>query len=265
MEHKKNLKEKKKKLFKYLAYFLGLILVFLLWEVIALSTNELFLPEFGKTVVKMFTLFSKESTYLAILNSLLRLIIAFVIGGLLGIILGIIAGYYDFIAKVLQPLISVLKAFPTIALILLLISYVPYSQLYVVGLVIFPLVYQSTLEGSSYYYSIYENDIMLNGKNRIRNITHIIFPLSIDYILLGLIQALGLGLKVEIMSEVFAYRANFYGLGKNIYLSYQNVDYETMMANVLISLIIAIIFDFIALAIKGGLEKKIGISKDKRL
>lgn len=257
-------KEKVKAFFKnkFVLFFLGLLLVIVLWEIIAFSTGLLFLPEFFSCVGKAFSLLGEARTYEAIGYTLLRFFLALLGSTILGVFLGTLAGYYEPMAKIMMPLITFLRAFPTVALILLLIVYVPMVSVWVVGFVLFPVIYQAAMEGASKAFSDFEMIIRLKGKSHLSNITKVILPLSMDYILLGVIQSVGLGMKVEIMSETFSMSSKATGLGQMIMASYQNVDYTRLMALVLISLLLVLILDLAMKGTKEVIEIKIGISKE---
>ncbi len=236
--------EENKKQLKNIVYgILGVLLLIVLWEVISFSTNHLFLPEFFICLGKAFSLFGNAFTMVSLGYSILRMLISVCISAVLGIILGVVAGYYDGLAKILSPLIVVLRSIPTIALVLLLIVYVPNFSIYVVSLVAFPIIYEAVLEGSRGVYAQYENDFLLFGKHYLSNLVRVVFPLCSGYIFLGLIQGVGLGLKVEIMAEIISQKSNFMGIGPLIQQAYIDVDYKLMMSYVLLILIVSFIFD----------------------
>jgi ABC-type nitrate/sulfonate/bicarbonate transport system permease component len=112
-------------------------------------------------------------------------------------------------------------------------------------------------------YQQYEYDLLLKGKNHLSNITKIILPLSSSYILLGFMQAMGLGIKVEIMSETFAYSSTYQGLGKTIYMYYQNVEYKEMMSYVLLAVLVSLILDGILLGVQRKVEKETGVTREE--
>jgi NitT/TauT family transport system permease protein len=246
-------------------FFLAGILLFIgLWEIIAFGTGQTFFPEFFGCIANMFTLLGQAKTAVALGWTFLRCLASLALSGVLGIVLGVLNGYYGFLGKILAPVISILRSVPTIAVLLLLVVYVPNFWLFVTSLVLFPVIYQASYEGASKNYQQYENELLLKGKNHLSNITMVIFPLSLNYILLGLVQALGMSIKVEIMSETFAYSSTFQGIGKEIYLCYTVVDYEKMMAYVLMTVILSLVLDGILITIKGRVESKLGLTKEER-
>lgn len=265
--NKKNdpLKNNNKRL-KYVIYtILGVILVIAIWEIISFSTNHLFLPEFFNCFGNAFRLLGDQSVLTGLGYSTLRIVISTLVSSVIGITLGIFAGYYDGLARILSPLMTVLRSFPTIALSLLLIIYVKNFSLYVVSIVMLPLIYETTLQGSRSAYSTFERDFLLEGKRHVfTNITKVILPLSVGYIFVGLFEAVGFGIKAEVMAEVFAYDSNFKGMGPLINFAYSNGDYLSLMSLVIIILLIALILDLILRFGSKKLEKKLGISVEKK-
>jgi len=249
-----------KRLFGPITFLMGLLFVIALWELIAYLTGYKFLPEFFHALSLSFGLLGEGSTWSALGWSALRLLVSLTVSSLIGMALGLLAGYYEWLGRFLSPIMTVLKAFPTVALILLLVIYVPHSSLYVVGVVLLPVAYQAAAEGSSSVYSRFERQILLEGRGNVRNLTRIILPLSSDYLLLGFIQSLGLGIKVEVMAETFAYGSNYQGIGKSIYLAYQTVEYDRLMAYVLLILAVAILVDISVMSLKKSLKRKIGLN-----
>ena len=255
----------KNKKYKSIVYtFLGILLCFLLWESIAFLTKESFIPEFFKTFINLFALLGEKKTLLSLGYTLLRLVISFFISAVLGTVLGILSGYYSPLGKILAPLMTILKSVPTIALAMLLVIYVPNFSLYVTSIVLFPLIYQASYDGSEKTYSIYEYELILKGRRHLSNITRVILPLSMDYILLGFFQAFSLGMKVEVMAETFGYKSDFYGLGKALSQSFSDVDYLKMMSYVLLIIIVSLLLDFLLLTCKKAILKKLGLDKEKK-
>lgn len=240
---------------------LGIALVILMWEIISYTTNANFFPEFFVTLSHALILLSDRLTLVSLGWTFLRLILSFLISAVLGTALGILAGYYPRLKYLLSPLITVLRALPTIAVAMVLIVYVPNFSLYITSMVMTPIIYQASLEGSEKNYHQYEYVLLLKGRNHFSNITHIIFPLSLNYILLGFLQALGLGMKVEVMSETLAYKSTFYGIGKMITQAYNNSEFFQLMSLVLLLLILSLILECLIATMKRWTEKKVGLQR----
>ena len=236
---------------------LGVLFVILLWEIIAYATSQTFLKDFFLTCKESILLLGKSDTYLNLGFTLLRLLISFVISFVLGTTLGILGGYYPQVEHFLSPLISVMKSFPTIALALLTVVFLPNFSLVVTSFALFPLLYLASLEGSKKTYQQYENIIRMKGRKHFSNITSVILPLSSNYLLLGALQSLTFGFKVEIMAETLSYRSTFLGVGRMIYLCYSSVDYLSLMAWVLLVLILSLVIDVLLSYVKNKIESAV--------
>lgn len=222
-------------------------------------TSHLFWPEFFEVFFNSFRLLGTSSTLKSLGFSILRLLISLAISSFLGLLLGLIAGILNPFGQFLMPMISVLKSFPTIALILLLAVYVPHFSYYVVSLVLFPIIFQASYEGARKKYLEFHDDLSVNGSSFLTTSFRVVLPTSLPHFFLGLLQALGLGIKVEITAEIFAYRSDYYGLGKLIYLSSTDLDYLSMMSYVILALEISLIFDLLLLLAKKKTEGKLGL------
>lgn len=243
---------------RILFILLGLLFVALLWEIIAFSTGGVFLPELTKTFLTLFTLFQQASTWQSLGLTMGRILLTFVVSGIFGIALGQLAGYFPKLSYFLSPLITILRAMPTIALVLLLVVYVPAFSYYVVFLVLFPVFYLASLEGASSFQREYGMVLRQEGKRRwFHNIWKLSLPLSHHHLFLGAIQAAGMAFKIEILAETFARTTSFHGIGYEIYFSYTQVDYERMMAFVLLILFLSLIIDGILYLLKYLISKRL--------
>ena len=105
------MKDNFQKQFKNIVYvILGIMLLIVLWEVVSFSTDHLFLPEFFMCLGKTFSLFGNAFIMVSLGYTILRMLISVLISSLLAIVLGIIAGYYDPLAHILFPLITILTS-----------------------------------------------------------------------------------------------------------------------------------------------------------
>ena len=98
---------------------LAIILVwFVAYKIIGVT---LIIPSPLESLKKFISFFKNGNFYLSILNTLLRSFYAFIISFLLAILMAILAYKYLIIRKLLNPLTSIVKAIPTMAIILILI------------------------------------------------------------------------------------------------------------------------------------------------
>ena len=77
------------------------------------------------------------------------------------------------------------------------------------------------------------------------------------YIYLGIVQSIGLSMKVEIMSEIVIGSQSIIGLGHFVYLAYAiNADFIELFGLVFITLMAFAIIDFFLYKIKKYLKKE---------
>lgn len=226
---------------KIILLIAGIGFVFALWWFLSFIVNSTLLPGPLRTFEELGTLLTKQSTYLAVGGTLLRLGLAFLISFLTAFILGIISGLFKPLKVFLSPLIIVLKTIPTAALILIMICLLLPKQalLIVVFLVMFPILYESVVSGIE---NIDESVLMalrIDGKPYgLRSIFKVIIPMSGPYIILGVIQSIGLGMKVSIMAEVLVGNPRIPGLGIILHDGYQYAYMPQVFAVALIAIVL---------------------------
>lgn len=211
---------------KYTLTVIGIGLFFLLWYILYIATgkNIYIFPDPGSVLLESFSYFTRPYLYKCIWGSLYRMIIGFSIASILGIILGMIVGNHTKIKYVFNPTMIALRSVPTAALVFLLLMLVGYnnSSMYIVGVIVFPMVYEATVSG---YRNIDDKILMamrVDSNNKFMNNFRIKLPLSMPYIAVGLVSSFALSFKIEIMAEVLTSSSNSYGLGRAIAVSFNN-------------------------------------------
>lgn len=232
--------------YKTKALFLcgGIIFVIFLWWILSAFYNSILIPSPLKTIVRTGEYLISMETYQYIWGTLTRLLIGFSLSFLFGCILGFFGGMSKKVELFLKPLIVTLRTLPTAAVILTFIALfsskkAPY---YIVFLVVFPLAYEAMVSGIRNISMRYLDPLRLEGLYSPLSIKKIIIPLTSPYLFLGLFQALGLAMKVEIMAEILSGDAKMYGLGFAIkresdLMKMTNVFAISLITIILISLI----------------------------
>jgi len=219
----------------------GIVFVFALWWFLSFIINSTLFPGPLRTFEELGTLLAKQSTYLAVGGTLLRLGLAFLISFLAAFILGTISGLFKPLKVFLSPLIIVLKTIPTAALILIMICLLLPKQalLIVVFLVMFPILYESVVSGIENIDDSVLMALRIDAKvYGLKSIFKVIIPMSSPYILLGIIQSIGLGMKVSIMAEVLVGNPRIPGLGIILHDGYQYAYMPQVFAVALIAIVL---------------------------
>lgn len=228
---KNNNKSKNLNCLYILIGFLGLLVI---WEISSLITNKQnVFPDVFATFSRLFLILGDFSTYKAIFTSLGIILLTLLGSLILAIIFGTLSGLFNPINKILTPLITFMKVIPTACIVILLIVFVKsfYSTIIVIFLVVFPILYESIVNGIKNIDESIINSLRLEGLRTWNSISKVIIPSILPYLYVGIVSSFGLGMKVEIMSEIIVGSSSIAGLGHLIYLSYAiNADYVELFA-----------------------------------
>lgn len=227
---------------------LGVILVFLIWWILALIINKTLFPGPIKTFIVLGELLGKAHTWKAIGGTLYRLIVAFALSFLAALIIGVFGGLSSTFRRILNPLVVVLRTIPTAAVIFVLIILTkPTNGLLIIDfLLMFPILYEAVVSGVKNIDKTLLDALKLDSGERTGNaLTKVVIPMAWPYILLGIVQSLGLGMKVSIMSEVLCGDDRIPGLGRMINQAYQETNVPVIFAITVISIVLIAILDLL--------------------
>lgn len=249
----------KKTILNALYILLGIVFILVLWWIISLSLKTTLVPSPFDTFIHLGNMLLDSYLWEGIGGSLYRLLISFIISFLCALLLGIIAGLCKPVYTFLKPLILVLRTLPTAAIIFILIVLTKplFALFIIVFLLIFPILYEAVSSGIRNIDENIMDSLRLDGgKTNIRSIFQVIIPLSYPYISLGIVQALGLGMKVSIMAEVLCGDNFIPGLGRIIYYANQTSDMKTILSVSIVAIILIGSVDIILNILKRKIKNK---------
>ena len=247
--------ENKYKIFIYTT--LGILGDFLIWYLISLALNttlfpgpEVVLPNFAK-------LFTLSETYASIGGTLLRLLISLALSLFIGLLFGVLGGVFERFRIFFRPFVTLLRTIPTAAVTFILIVLLKpmFATVVVTFLITFPIIYETVVSGFLSVDREIKDAMKADGAKTFKSIFKVYLPLSKDYILLGLAQILGLGMKVSIMAEILAGSDSLPGLGREIYYSSLIGDVTSILSYSLIAIIIIGLTDIALHFAKKNLKK----------
>lgn len=216
-----------------------------MWYVAALLVNARhLLPTPKDTLFALFDLFGMSKFYTVVLFTLLRVISGLVIGIMVGVFLAILCHKFSTLKLFLSPAISVIRATPVAAFIVLLWVLVKGNGLTIIVafLMVMPIVWQNTLDGfESIPKDLIEvaNVFGLSFKKRMRVL---IFPILKSFIFPAIITSVGLAWKSEIAAEIIAYTKDSIGM----YINDAKVPYQqapTIFAWTAVIITLSILFE----------------------
>lgn len=221
-----------------------------LWEMTAIIADKDYLPSVGDTFVATIDLivgkgaYSSVEFYRAFFGTLLRSIIAFAISFVLAFLVAFAAYKSEKAKRAIKPLIVIIRALPTIAVVLLLVLWTnsQVAPVIVTFLVVFPTLYNNL------YAALCGIDKDLNemckvfgveGKKRLKKV---VFPQIAPEFISAAGAGLTLNLKLMVAAEVIAQTTHCMGyLLKNTKAYF---EYPTMLALVLVTVITGLIIEW---------------------
>ena len=232
---------------------IGIGLVFLIWWILSLIVSYNLFPNPGETFISFGELFITVRLWEAIGSSLLRLLIALLICFIFSMVLGIFSGLIDPLYRILKPLVITLRTLPVAAIMFALIVFLKpnYSLFIISNLMMFPLMYEAIVSAvRNIDQGIYDSIKLDNSLVHPRSITKVIIPSAKEGIILGIVQSMGLGMKVMIMAEALIGSNATKGIGNLIYNYYIDLQMSYVFALALYAIILIGIMDIIVNIIK---------------
>jgi len=159
------------------------------------------------------------SFWISIFSTLWRVALAFLFSFVFGFVLAILAAYKNAFRDFVSPIVTVLRALPTLgAVFFLLIFIVSFNTVAIViaFLMVFPFVYENL------YYAVKETDVELLQMARVhkipfsRQVAKIYGLHMMPYIFSNFIAGIGMSLKVVIAAEIITLSPLGLSLGNQI-------------------------------------------------
>ena len=230
---------------KKIELIVGIVFLLLVWQLIASGVgNYNIFPTPWAVLLAFKRVISKSSFVLTVLLTLLRVVISLIISFALAVVLGLLSVGNKYIKAALSPLVSIMKATPTIAITVQLIIWLgPYQAPSAVGfIIIFPILYSAVLEGvSNVDPEILEMADLYNIPNHLR-IKKIYIPSVISYLSAALAGAVGLSMKVIISAEYIS--TTKYSLGNGIYYGFAYFNMDEVWAWAAVAIITSAILEY---------------------
>ena len=209
-------------LLKYLAVFLICIGA---WQIFALIVdNGYFLPTVPDTFIALIHLFTMKGFILLLLKSILRVAIGLFLGITLGVLLATLCKVFPISKTLISPIISVMKATPIAAIILILwFTFTDFSlAIFVVILMVTPVIWQNVYDGFESISSEMIEVCEVYELSKIKRIRLLIIPCVLRYLIPAVITSIGLAWKAEIAAEIMTYS----NIGRSIQ-DFKTLFYDT--------------------------------------
>ena len=224
-------------------YVLGILFIFVLWELLSIiSDNDFVVPSVELTFDALGKILIDKNTYTILASTLLRLVISISVCFVLGVVLAVLSNLSNHFKSFIKPIVVLLKTLPMAAVIIMLLVMVgrSYSPYFIIGVVVFPLIYEATLNGLEGIDKDIKDEVKLLSGNNFQVFKSIYIPLTLPHILTSLIQSVGLGLKVLVMAEFIAETKNSIGEAIRFYKNEATTEYVFAWSIILIIFVLLV-------------------------
>ena len=254
----KNTKLKNRYYFLY--EWLGILAIFLIWLVSStIANNSYVIPSIPDTFNAFIELIGENSTYTAFGYTFYRTIVAILISIILGIFLGLLSGLFLGSRKFLKSFINLMRFVPVpcfIFIIFGLIYNLEIGSILISFIVIFPLIYESIVGGIINIDDDIKLSLRLEGLYNFNSIFKVILPLTFPYLNVAIINSIGIGIKISVMSEIILGSSRIWGIGRLIYVANSTGNFPMLFAIIFIIIIIFVIIDSVLVIFKRKIDDK---------
>ena len=246
---------KLKKVLNLIMPFIAIGCVLLVWSIAALSIDsEYILPTVTETLEEFIALFVNAKFYLALFSTMLRSLIAFLVSFMFAFPLAIITVKLSLADKFIDTLISVIRALPTIAIVLILLFWTTskVAPVIVTTLVVMPTCYTQIVNAFKALDKTVAEAGRVDGADEFQVFKFIELPQIAYALFITIGSGISLSFKLMVAAEVIAQTANSIGFMLNTSKAYFEIS--QMLALVCVSVIFGVVVEFIF----NYLSKKVG-------
>ena len=214
------------------------------WIAAAVKGNELILPTPSQTVNALGTMLVGRAFWRAFGGTLLRTVIAFAVSLAVATVLAVAARLWTPVRRFLAPVVSVLRALPTVAVVLLLVvwSSPRVAPVIVDALVIMPVLQAAILAAID---GVDPDLIEMSRVYRVplaRKLCSLYLPSIVPAVMPQIASTLSLSVKLMVASEVLA--ATAHSLGGQMQQMAAYWETAKLFAYTLVAVIVSLVLEY---------------------
>ncbi len=238
------MKVKRTKTLNLVLSLISLAFIVAVWAITAEAMGkEYILPTLSNTIKSLIQLFGQLKFYYALLGTVLRTLIAFISSYTLAFVLAVLSVKSKCFSRLASPIIAVLRALPTVAVVLLLLVWTSskIAPIIVTALVILPTAYSHL---KSAFESLDKSVIeagRVDGADELRVLKHVELPLIVPTALVEAGSCFSLNFKLMVAAEVLS--ATSRSLGNLMNLASVTSEMAQLLALVIVSVVMGIIIE----------------------
>lgn len=226
-----------KKILGYLLYpMIILAALFAVWAIVAAVVDNYFLfPTIGATFQALGASLTDGAFWAAVGGTIGRTLLAFIIAAICALTLAVCSVFFRPVRKILTPLVAIMRALPTLAVVLILAVWMSPQAvpLVVVLLVTFPVLYSGLLGAFDHVDRGLIEMSKVYGVSKKHMATKLVIPNVLPGVLPLIGSTLSLSVKLMVAAEIMSDTAHSIGAlmkGANIFFNMGQMFALTLVA-----------------------------------
>lgn len=236
----------KKALFDALYILAAVAVIFGVWAVAAArSESELIVPKIGSVFSAFGDVIKTEVFWTSLGGTALRCIIGYAVSVALFFVAYSLAVSFESFARIISPIISVLRSLPAVAVTLILVLSVggSYTPIVLGVLVIFPILYSTAMSRTATVPTELKEICDIVGANKLRKLTAVWLPCLAGGLPESLASAFSYNVKAVVGAEILAQSAR--SLGMLMSLSQTYLQQATLVCLVVITVVLSVVVEML--------------------
>ncbi len=216
----------------------------LIWQITSsIIDNSYFLPDISKTFSALFKIIFTVDFISVVLGTVFRVLSGLVIGIIVGTVLALLSNKFRWVYNFISPLISIIKATPVAAVIIIFWVMVDgdFLAILISFLMVMPIIWQNLITGLKSMSRELQEVCDVFEFSFIKRMRLFVLPSLTKFIVPAIITSVGLAWKSEIAAEIIAYTKN--SIGQCINDAKYNFDTSEVFAWTIIVIAFSIILE----------------------
>lgn len=238
----------------------SLLIIFLGWIILSNHyQNEYTFPTINKIFTSLIEILTSKADLKAIGMTILRAMLSVIITMIIGIVITSIYIICPISVAFFKPIIRIMRSVPlaVVSIFILILAKDATQPYFITILMTLPVVFEGLITSVNGINGTITDEMKLLKGSTFKKITSIYLPIISPYIIMTIVQALGMSFKVLIMGEYLCYTN--VSIGKNLY-DLKSLGMAGILAYGIIIVFIVSIIELIVLLIKNRLINKRSIS-----
>lgn len=222
----------------------SIIVLFSLYELFSRIVDKaIILPSCLEIMNEVIVIVSRADFGDIVFSTLSKTLTAFVSVLTISLVLGILAGYFKGLALFLFPMVTLLRTIPTVSIIIIILIWFgrEVGPIFIVGLVVFPILYELISQSMNQVDADLRDVCYLFGGTPLEKFKALYYPQVLLSLYSGIQATLGLAFKVMVMAEVMAQSRLGIGQALNYEKTYLNM--AGVLAWSILLMMIVLVFD----------------------